>query len=191
MDDVPSISMRIIGIDLGERRIGFATSDASETLATPVKTIERGSSDAVAVELLRSTITEIADGEEVGSIVVGLPRRLDGSPNLQTPRVKKMVEMLSKQLGIPVVTQDERLSSHEAEERLAFGEKDWRRRKARLDAAAAAVILQDYLDARKQVSRESGESMSGESWESTESGESWESKESVESWESRKSEEPE
>src|SRR6186997_1435009 len=167
MDDVPSISMRIIGIDLGERRIGFATSDASETLATPVKTIERGSSDAVAVELLRSTITEIADGEEVGSIVVGLPRRLDGSPNLQTPRVKKMVEMLSKQLSIPVVTQDERLSSHEAEERRAFSGKDWRRRKARLDAAAAAVILQDYLDARKQVSGESRES--GEFWESSES----------------------
>ncbi|HTG88752.1 MAG TPA: Holliday junction resolvase RuvX [Vicinamibacterales bacterium] len=176
MDDVPSISMRIIGIDLGERRIGFATSDASETLATPVKTIERGSSDAVAVELLRSTITEIADGEEVGSIVVGLPRRLDGSPNLQTPRVKKMVEMLSKQLSIPVVTQDERLSSHEAEERLAFSEKDWRRRKARLDAAAAAVILQDYLDARKQVSGESGESReSGEFWESSESEDSEES----------------
>ncbi len=112
--------MRIIGIDLGERRIGFAASDASETLATPVKTIERGPSDASAVELLSSTITEIADGEEVGSIVVGLPRRLDGSPNLQTPRVKKIVEMLSKQLSIPVVTQDERLSSHEAEERLAF-----------------------------------------------------------------------
>jgi putative Holliday junction resolvase len=146
--------MRIIGIDLGERRIGFATSDASETLATPVKTIERGASDTAAVELLRLAITEIADGEDVGSVVVGLPRRLDGSPNLQTPRVKKIVEMLSKRLSIPVVTQDERLSSHEAEERLAFGEKDWRRRKARLDAAAAAVILQDYLDARKQRSKE-------------------------------------
>ena len=142
--------MRIIGIDLGERRIGLAVSDASETLATPVKTIERGRSDAAAVELLRSTIEEIADQEEVGSIVVGLPRRLDGSPNLQTPRVKKMIDLLTRQLKIPVVTQDERLSSREAEERLAIGERDWRRRKARLDAAAAAVILQDYLDARKE-----------------------------------------
>ena len=99
------------------------------------------------------------------AVVVGLPTRLDGSPNLQTPRVKKIVALLSQRLTIPVVTQDERLSSHEAEQRLAFGEKDWRRRKARLDAAAAAVILQDYLDpgqrrelgARARAEREEAE----------------------------------
>jgi putative Holliday junction resolvase len=140
--------MRIVGIDLGERRIGIAVSDASATLARPLKTIERGSSDAAAVERLRLTIAALAEEEEVGSIVVGLPRHLDGSPNLQTPRVEKIVAMLTSSLAIPVVTQDERLSSHEAEERLKLREKDWRRRKARLDAAAAAVILQDYLDAR-------------------------------------------
>jgi putative Holliday junction resolvase len=142
--------MRIVGIDLGERRIGLAVSDASATLARPLKTIERGKSDAAAVALLRSTIAELADEEEVGSVVVGLPKRLDGSPNLQTPRVEKIVAMLTTQLTIPVVVQDERLSSREAEERLALGEKDWRRRKEKLDAAAAAVILQDYLDARKR-----------------------------------------
>jgi putative Holliday junction resolvase len=59
-----------------------------------------------------------------------------------------MVALLTERLAIPVVTQDERLSSREAEERLAVREKDWKKRKARLDAAAAAVILQDYLDAR-------------------------------------------
>jgi putative holliday junction resolvase len=142
--------MRIVGIDLGERRIGLAVSDASATLARPLKTIERGKSDAAAVALLRSTIAKLADEEEVGSVVVGLPKRLDGSPNLQTPRVEKIVAMLTTQLTIPVVVQDERLSSREAEERLALGEKDWRRRKEKLDAAAAAVILQDYLDARKR-----------------------------------------
>ncbi len=142
--------MRIVGVDLGERRIGLAVSDASATLARPLKTIERGKSDASAVALLRSTIAELADEEEVGSVVVGLPKRLDGSPNLQTPRVEKIVAMLTSQLTIPVVVQDERLSSREAEERLALGEKDWRRRKEKLDAAAAAVILQDYLDARKR-----------------------------------------
>jgi putative Holliday junction resolvase len=61
-----------------------------------------------------------------------------------------MRALLSATLTIPVLTQDERLSSYEAEARLATKEKDWRKRKARLDAAAAAVILQDYLDARKK-----------------------------------------
>jgi len=151
---VLSILMRIVGIDLGERRIGVAVSDATATLARPLKTIERGASDAAAVEQLRAAIAEITDEEDVGSVVVGLPKRLDGSPNLQTPRVEKVVAMLAAQLTIPVVTQDERLSSHEADERLAHGEKDWRRRKAKLDAAAAAVILQDYLDARKASGEE-------------------------------------
>ena len=138
--------MRLVGIDLGEKRIGLAVSDPTGTLARPLKTIERRRSDTDAVELLRATITELSNEDEVGCIVIGMPRKLDGSDNLQTPRVKKMVAVLSEQLSIPVVTQDERLSSHEAEERLSMQEKDWRKRKAKLDAAAAAVILQDYLD---------------------------------------------
>jgi putative holliday junction resolvase len=140
--------MRMIGIDLGQKRIGIAVSDATATLARPLKTIDRGPSDVDAVALLCAAIAEIAREEEVAGIVVGLPTRLDGSDNEQTPRVKKMVALLSEQLTVPVVTQDERLSSHEADERLSFREKDWRKRKAKLDAAAAAVILQDYLDTR-------------------------------------------
>jgi putative holliday junction resolvase len=141
--------MRVVGIDLGERRIGLAISDPTATIARPLKTIDRGSSDADAVERLRAAVSELSDEEPVGRIVIGLPTRLDGSDNLQTPRVRKMVALLTAQLAIPVVLQDERLSSHEAEERLAVREKDWRKRKARLDAAAAAVILQDYLDAHR------------------------------------------
>jgi putative Holliday junction resolvase len=138
----------VIGLDLGEKRIGVAVSDASGTLARPVKTIERGTSDAEAVAALRTTVDELRAGEEIDGIVVGLPVRLDGSDNLQTPKVRKMIARLAAELSVPVFTQDERLSSREAEERLALGEKDWRKRKAKLDAAAAAVILQDYLDAR-------------------------------------------
>ena len=141
--------VRVVGIDLGERRIGVAVSDASGTLARPLKTIERGASDAEAVERLQAVIAELAAEDEVGSVVVGLPMRLDGSPNRQTQRVGTMVTLLSARLAVPVFTQDERLSSREAEERLSLREKDWRKRKAKLDAAAAAVILQDYLDARK------------------------------------------
>jgi len=139
--------MRVVGIDLGERRIGVAVSDASGTLARPLKTIERGASDADAIERLQAMI---ADLDEVGSVVVGLPTRLDGSSSPQTVRINAMVTLLSNRLKVPVVTQDERLSSREAEERLSVREKDWRKRKAKLDAAAAAVILQDYLDSEGQ-----------------------------------------
>ncbi len=141
--------VRVVGIDLGERRIGVAVSDPSGTLARPLKTIERGKSDADAVEQLRATIAELAAEDDVCSVVVGLPTRLDGSPNRQTQRIAAMVQLLTARLSVPVHTYDERLSSREAEERLALREKDWRKRKAKLDAAAAAVILQDYLDARQ------------------------------------------
>ena len=83
-------------------------------------------------------------------MVVGLPSHLDGSPSDQTVRVQRMVTLLSSRTLVPVVLQDERLSSHEAEERLATRERDWRKRKAKLDAAAAAVILQDYLDGQRR-----------------------------------------
>ena len=143
--------MRVIGIDLGERRIGLAVSDATATLARPLKTIDRGRSDEDAVARVCDVIAEIAGEEDVASIVVGLPTRLDGSDNAQTPRVKAMVALLSARLSMPIFMQDERLSSHEANERLSIREKDWRKRKAKLDAAAAAVILQDYLDARSMM----------------------------------------
>ena len=140
--------MRVVGFDLGERRIGVAVSDASGTLARPVKTLERGTSDAEAVERLQAIVAELAADGEVETVVVGLPLRLDGSAGPQTLRTNAMVALLAARLAIPVVTQDERLSSREAEERLSLQEKDWRKRKTKLDAVAAAVILQDYLDAR-------------------------------------------
>jgi putative Holliday junction resolvase len=65
-----------------------------------------------------------------------------------TARVEAFAEALGRRAGLPVALHDERLSSREAESRLALRERDWRARRERLDAAAAAVILQDYLDAR-------------------------------------------
>jgi len=137
--------MRVLGIDVGERRIGLAISDASRTLARPLATLTLGPDDAL--DRLTREIARLADEEGgLDTIVVGLPARLDGSPNEQTPRVALLIEALKTRTAIPIVCEDERLTSREAESRLAIRERDWRKRKARLDAAAAAIILQDYLD---------------------------------------------
>jgi putative pre-16S rRNA nuclease len=88
------------------------------------------------------------EDDGLGAIVVGWPRRLDGTPTDQTSFVEAFARALERRTDVPVVLQDERLSSTEAESRLAVRERDWRRRKAKLDAAAAAIILQDYLDSR-------------------------------------------
>lgn len=145
--------VRALGVDYGLRRIGLAISDASGTLARPLDTIDRARlpHDRAAAGAVVARIAQI-DDEPIAVIVVGWPRRLDGSPNDQTPRVEAFAAELRRQTPVPVVLQDERLSSHEAEARLATREKDWRRRKAQLDAAAAAVILQDYLDTRPSPS---------------------------------------
>jgi putative Holliday junction resolvase len=139
----------VIGIDLGERRIGVAISDATGTLARPVGVLVRPRADADALRLLADEIRRLkAEEDGVKSIVLGLPRRLDGTPHDMTRRVQAFAEQLGAASGLPVALQDERLSSREAESRLAVREKDWRARKKKLDAAAAAIILQDYLDTR-------------------------------------------
>jgi putative holliday junction resolvase len=141
--------VRIVGLDFGQRRIGVAISDATATLARPVGVLARAGSDADALRLVADEIARLASEEDgVATVVVGLPRRLDGSANEMTPRVQAFAEQLRAASGLPVVLQDERLSSREAESRLAVRERDWRERKKKLDAAAAAVILQDYLDSR-------------------------------------------
>ena len=141
--------MRVLGIDLGRRRIGLAVSDATGTLARPLRTIERGPSDRRTIAALVDAVQQLAaEPDGLAQVVIGLPRHLDGSPSDETAHVTQMADALGRRIGMPVAMQDERLSSREAESRLALRERDWRKRKARLDAAAAAVILQDYLDAR-------------------------------------------
>jgi putative Holliday junction resolvase len=143
--------MRALGIDYGARRIGLALSDATGLLARPWKTVLRtGNPTQVARALAAEVASLAAAGEDVGVVVLGLPRRLDGAPNEQTPHVHTLAACLRAELPVPLVLQDERLSSHEAESRLATGEKDWRKRKVALDAMAAAVILQDYLDTQER-----------------------------------------
>jgi|SRR6516225_497692 len=138
--------MRILGVDLGTRRIGLAISDPSGTLARPLMTLAIESGDEAAVRV-SETIEQLSREEDgLTAVVVGLPSRLDGSVHEATDRVRAFIDELRKRTQVRIATQDERLSSREAESRLALRVRDWRKRKTKLDAAAAAVILQDYLD---------------------------------------------
>jgi putative Holliday junction resolvase len=159
--------MRILGIDVGHRRVGLAISDPSGTLARPLKTLiiespakagrhrnslwgpPSGGPIQRAVECVAREVQHLAAEEDgLEAIVVGMPSRLDGSATDQTASVTAFIGALRARTAIPVLSEDERLTSREAESRLALRERDWKKRKARLDAAAAAIILQDYLDRR-------------------------------------------
>lgn len=139
--------MRILGVDVGRRRVGLAISDPSGTLARPLTTLSIDG-DAAVERVLQEIETLKAETDGLAAVVVGRPARLDGSATEQTAEVAAFVRRLREGTAIPVHEEDERLSSREAERRLALRERDWRKRKKRLDAAAAAVILQDYLDRR-------------------------------------------
>lgn len=138
--------MRVLGIDFGAKRIGLALSDATGMLASPWQAVDGGAPLAAAERVGRLAAGLVAEEDGLAAIVVGLPRRLDGADNNQTPLVRTFAAELARVTSLPVILQDERLSSVEAESRLAMRERDWRKRKAKLDAAAAAIILQDYLD---------------------------------------------
>ena len=139
------MGQRVLGIDYGRRRIGLAISDVTRTLARPLTTLTVAGSDALA-RVVREVDRLSAEEDGLGAIVVGLPTSLDGAPNDQTARVIAFIAALATQTSLPIARGDERLTSREAESRLAWRERNWRRRKERLDAAAAAVMLQDYLD---------------------------------------------
>lgn len=148
----------MLGADYGRRRIGLALSDDSATLARPWQTVEAGATPAASAarvaDVLDAARRDPLDDFSVGAVVVGLPRRLNGSDTDQTAAARLFAEALGKRTGLPVHLQDERLTSVEAEARLAERERDWRARKKKIDALAAAIVLQDYLDGHIEARRE-------------------------------------
>ncbi|PWH20752.1 MAG: Holliday junction resolvase RuvX [Ardenticatenia bacterium] len=136
--------MVIIALDIGERRIGVAVSDPTGTLATPHGIIERRSR---AEDF--ATIGELVHRLGAQRVIVGLPISLNGTIGSQARRVIRYAKALSKVLTVPVEMVDERYSTSIAQELLT--EAGYRKR-AHLDAAAAAVILQEYLDHQTRLS---------------------------------------
>ena len=135
---------RALALDVGQRRIGLAVSDPGGLLATPYTTIT-----AKTPEKDIAAILTIARQEEIGLIVVGLPLSLDGTVGPQAQLTLDFCDALRAASYVPVETWDERFSTVEAEMRLREAGVAPSRDRARLDAAAAAVLLQSYLDAHR------------------------------------------
>src|SRR4051794_11037873 len=129
--------MRIFFMDVGPTRLGLAVSDPTQNLSRPLTTLV-GWGDT-ANDTPGQAVGRLA-GEDDGleRVVVGWPLRLNGEPNEQTRYVDRFVAVLKTRTALPVDLEDERLTSREAESRLAIRERNWRKRKAQLDAAAAA-----------------------------------------------------
>ena len=140
--------MRVVGLDLGERRIGVAVSDGTGSLATPHTVVERSGDDDVDRDALRAVVEELA----ASHVVVGLPVSLDGRRRQAAQRAQREADALAAAWtpsGIAVETFDERFTTVSAERSLRDAGHRGRARRARVDAAAAAVMLQAWLDGRR------------------------------------------
>ena len=128
--------MRILGVDQGTKRIGLAISDETGTVATPV-----GYVGSVA------ELVQVATDRGAGQIVVGVPRRLDGTHSEQTARALSFIATLQEATALPVMKWDERLTTAQVERVLVEGNVRRADRKEKRDQLAATVLLQSYLDA--------------------------------------------
>ena len=134
--------MRVIGIDLGSKRIGIALSDTDLTVATPLDVVERSGN----VEKDHITILKITDEWEVQKIIVGLPISLDGTLGPSAQSVMDEIKMLRGVTDIPIETHDERFTTVTAEQILLQQNVKRDKKKRIIDKVAAAIILQGWID---------------------------------------------
>ena len=132
-----------MALDVGDKTIGVAISDALLLTAQPRPTVRR-KDIAADIEKLR----RLAQENEVHEVVVGQPLHMDGQPSPQSRKVARFAEQLRKVLDLPIIFWDERLTSFEAEQHLEQMGLNWRQRREQVDKIAAMIILQNYLDSR-------------------------------------------
>jgi len=133
--------MVIIGIDYGAQRTGVAACDPMGILASPVEVIHAQGRRKIAARL-----TEIAQERQAGKFILGLPLRTDGAKGDKALACEAFAELLRKQSGLPVELWDERFSSVQAHQALGAANIRAKDRKDKIDAVAAVIILQSYLD---------------------------------------------
>ncbi len=136
--------MIILSVDYGDKRTGIAVCDKFEMLASPVCVITEWNIDALA-----NKIIDIAKEKKAEEIVIGLPKNMDGSEGFRADACKELGEKLKNLSEIPVQFWDERLTTVSAHKILSDNNIRGKKRKAVVDAVAADIILQDYIDSRK------------------------------------------
>lgn len=137
--------MRAVGIDLGQKRIGVALSDSDGLIALPYDTLLRSGDPEVDHRRIRELVEEC----EAEIVVVGMPTSLDGSVGPAARRTLKELRRLRERLEVPVETYDERFTTVSAHNLLREAEVGGRRRREVVDATAAAVMLQAWLDGQR------------------------------------------
>jgi putative Holliday junction resolvase len=135
--------MRVLALDVGDKRIGVAISDPSQVLARSLKVIQRGSRQEDFAAVAR-----LVEEYEVEKVVVGYPLSLDGKAHAQAKKVERYATGLAESLTVPMLLWDERFSTVIAERLMREAGLRGKKRREGIDAVAAAVILQDYLDSR-------------------------------------------
>lgn len=138
--------MRVLAVDFGRKRLGLALSDPTGTVAGPVPAIQR-KGDAWWGELL-----ELIRAQDVGEVVVGLPRNMDGSYGPSAEICRKFAAELQQRCGLTPFLQDERLTSKAASSTLREGGLSERQQRGKLDSVAASLLLQVYLQKRRGTS---------------------------------------
>ncbi|MBD2039300.1 Holliday junction resolvase RuvX [Microcoleus sp. FACHB-672] len=138
-----------LGLDLGSKRIGVAGCDGTGLIATGLTTIERTSFDRDVAQL-----RQLVEERQVQVLVVGLPYSMNGDVGFQAKSVQKFSNRLSEALQLPVEYVDERLTSFQAEQMIIAENRSPSRNKGLIDRKAAALILQQWLDERRQPKRE-------------------------------------
>ena len=134
---------RVLGLDYGEKRLGFALSDPGEMLATPLTVITCGNEQEALSETAR-----VCKETGAGRLVVGMPINMNGTRGPAAQKVEQFIQKLSGILAIPIETWDERLSTKSATDVLIEAGTSRRRRREVVDKLAAQIFLQNYLDAR-------------------------------------------
>src|SRR5437588_5803039 len=135
--------MRVMALDVGDKTIGVAVSDALLLTAQGRSTIQRQN-----LQQDIGALRQLVEENEVYQIVVGQPLHMDGKESRQSQKVRVFADEIQKQLNIPIVFWDERLTSFAAEQYLEEMGLNWRKRRQHVDKIAAMIILQNYLDSR-------------------------------------------
>lgn len=136
--------MRTLAVDPGAKRVGIAVSDPTGTIAQALTTIE-----AAPAESLAKRLADIASEQGAGRVVVGMPRRMDGSYGPEAKAARNLADGIRKASGLPVELVDERLTTVAAERSLIEGGMRRAKRRQSVDRVAATILLQSHLDRKR------------------------------------------